>query len=83
MIIIIKNHSYEGGDKLKSTLMELAKQSFKNKPTCYAIIALEKRDTLEMRNDIFDSNIALMVAKNNYEAKGFKVYWISRGGISI
>ncbi len=70
MIISIKGHTYEMGRKEFKGLIAQVSKSIPNKPT---IIALEKDDYAEMRNDVFQTQKDLTNAIVSWNKKGYKV----------
>lgn len=73
MIVSISDHLYSmKRESYKKYLNKISKM-IKRQPT---IIAVEKKEYVEMRNDIYPNQKELNKAIKNWEAKGYKVRYI-------
>jgi fructose-1-phosphate kinase PfkB-like protein len=73
MIVSIKGHSYQMKRKEFDKMVKVLKKSIKKKPT---ILAVEKDNFAEMRNDIYSSQDDLTTAITKWHKQGFSVKYI-------
>ena len=77
MIIICNGNIYEGGQLTVGVLVGIAKDKMRG--AGFAIVAVEKGNQVEMKNDLYSSKVKLYERKKEYEDAGFKVYIVDRG----
>lgn len=73
MIVSIKGHNYSMQRKAYKKYINKIKHMIKKQPT---IIALEKSEYAEMRNDVYPDQKELNEAITEWEKQGFKVRFI-------
>lgn len=74
--IILNEHVWSGGRMVANTLIEMARDKFKEEGK-HAIVAVEKHGKVQMLKDEFETVKELFTKRKGYIKQGYKVYYVT------
>lgn len=79
MIVNVNGTTYDMGKEAVKVCLDMAKKALLDSGAEYAIVGLQKKGFLDMRRDIFFSEVTFNKAKAGYRAIGFIVHCAVKG----